>query len=72
MQRWSPKRLSCAWIRRFTRTCVDGHAAVILSGNQFSSEEQRMLEDLGVRLILEKSVPLPELAAQLVKFMRGS
>ncbi len=47
-------------------------AAVILSGNQFSSEEQQVLEGLGVRMILEKSVPLPELASQLIELVAAS
>ena len=44
-------------------------AAVILSGNEFSPEDQKMLEGLGVRLVLEKSVPLPKLAAQLIELL---
>ena len=37
MQRWSPKRLSCAWIWCFMRTYVDGHVAVILTNRRGGS-----------------------------------
>ena len=37
MPRWSPNRPSSAWIRRSTRTCVDGHIVVILTNRRGGS-----------------------------------
>ena len=37
MRRWPPKRPSCAWILHSTRTCVDGHSAVILTNRRGGS-----------------------------------
>jgi CheY-like chemotaxis protein len=45
--------------------------AVILSGNPVGPQRQEQLERLGVRLALEKSAPLPELAARIVAALKG-
>ena len=37
MQRWSPNRPSCAWIRHSTRTCDGGHIVVILTNRRGGS-----------------------------------
>ena len=43
--------------------------AVILSGKEFTPEQQEKLRVLGVGQVLQKSVPLPELAARIVQLL---
>ena len=43
--------------------------AVILSGKEFTPEQQEKLGALGAEQVLQKSVPLPELAGRIVQLL---
>jgi hypothetical protein len=44
--------------------------AVVLSGVELTPEQQEKLRTLGAEEVLEKSVPLPELAGRLVQLLQ--
>jgi CheY-like chemotaxis protein len=49
----------------------DPVTAVVLSGNRFTAEQQERLRTLDAREVLQKSVPLPQLAQQIVLLLEG-
>ncbi len=49
---------------------ADPVKAVVLSGVEFTPEQQEKLQTLGAEEVLEKSVPLPELAGRLVQLLQ--
>lgn len=46
--------------------------AVVLSGKEFTPEQQETLRILGAEAVLQKSVPLPELAGRIVRLLEKS
>jgi len=44
--------------------------AVILSGKEFTPEQEERLQALGVGEVLQKSVPLPQLAGRIVELLQ--
>ncbi len=48
---------------------ADPVKALILSGVEFTPGQQEKLRTLGVREVLQKSVPLPELAGRIVQLL---
>ena len=50
---------------------ADPVKAVVLSGVEFAPEQQEKLRTLGAGEVLQKSVPLPELAGRIVQLLEN-
>ncbi len=48
---------------------ADPVKAVVLSGVEFTAAQQELVRTLGVGEVLQKSVPLPELAGRIVRLL---
>ncbi len=49
---------------------ADPVRAVVLSGKELTPEQQERIQTLGVEAVLQKSVPLSELAANIVRLLK--
>lgn len=49
---------------------ADPVRAVVLSGKELTPEQQQRIQTLGVEAVLQKSVPLSELAANIVRLLK--
>jgi len=49
---------------------ADPVRAVVLSGKELTPEQQKRIQTLGAEAVLQKSVPLSELAANIVRLLK--